>query len=183
MLALVLASGVVACARGEVRTYHGVPLAPNVHCSDADCRGYQVDPYVRSRSRYGIACMGNVPPGTIPNPDPPPESYAVADIGKPGFPTLSRDEFAMVRRIQRYVHSKTLRLAWLGSSAGAPRSSPGEFIVVDAADGPCEVAAAGYSVLNGECNEFYQPGENPYSTHPGSGCYDVPRPWMTAAPR
>ncbi|HEX3468163.1 MAG TPA: hypothetical protein VHT05_08815 [Candidatus Elarobacter sp.] len=164
-------------ADGSPRTFHGVPLAPNVHCADADCSGYSVDPAVRTRSRYGIGCMGNVPPGTTPNPEPPPQSYSANDVGKPGFPALSADDAATLRRIRRYVHSRTLRIAWLG-----PSQPNREFIVFDAPDGGCRVEAAGYGVLNGGCNEFYQPGENPYGTHAGSGCYPMSRPWMTPEP-
>jgi hypothetical protein len=120
--------------------------------------------------------MGNVPPGTTPNPEPPPQSYSVAFVGKPGFPVLRQDELATLRRIRAYVRSKTLRIAWVGGP------SRREFIVFDATDGPCEVWAAGYSVLNGGCNEFYQPGENPYWTHAGSGCYPTSRPWMRPTP-
>ena len=60
-----------------------------------------------------------------------------------------------------------------------------EFIVFDATDGACEVWAPGYKVLNGGCNEFYEPGENPYYTHPAPECFpeDVNPPWMTARPR
>lgn len=101
-----------------------------------------------------------------------PQSYLAKDIGKPGFPALKSEEASMVRRIERYVHSKTLRIAWVDAGR--------EFIVFDASDGPCETWAAGYSVLNGGCNELYEPGENPYHTHAGSGCYPDHRPWMAA---
>lgn len=119
--------------------------------------------------------MGDISPGTTPDPSPPPQSYRIADIGKPGFPKLAPDELAMVRRIQRYIHSSTLRIAWVVQS-----TTPNGFIVFNATDGPCEVWAAGYKVLNGGCNEFYQPGENPYNTHPVPDCYraDERPPWM-----
>lgn len=176
-LCVVIALLVIAVRGSSGRTVNGVPLAPNIRCGQADCRSYNVFPYVRTRSRYGIGCMGNVPPGTTPNPEPPPQSYAAADVGKPGFPVLSRDELATLRRIERYIASKALRIAWVGRDGT-------QLIVFDATDGPCEVWAAGYGVLNGGCNEFYQPGENPYYTHAGSGCYPSARPWMTpsAAP-
>ena len=159
------------------RTVNGVPLAPNVRCADPSCASFNVSPYVRTRSRYGIGCMGDVRPGSTPDQSPPPQSYSVADIGKAGFPKLAPDELAMVRRVERYVHSRTLRVAWVGST------TKNGFIVFDATDGPCEVWAAGYKVLNGVCNEFYQPGENPYHTHAVPDCYprDVHPPWMTAA--
>ncbi len=130
-------------------------------------------PYVRTRSRYGIGCLGNVPPGTTEPPEPPPQSFATSDIGRPGFPRLRASERGMIRRIQQSVRSKTLRIAWLDGA-----TTPNHFIVFDATDGPCEVWAGGYAVLNGACNEYYQPGENPYRTHPAPDCFATNRPWM-----
>ena len=112
-------------------------------------------------SRYGVACHRFVYPGTTPNPNPPPLSYSVKDIAKPGVPTLTADESAVLRRIRRYVHSETLRFAWVSNWKS------NDFIVYDATDGPCANFALGYEVLNGPCDVFYEPGENPYSTHPG----------------
>ncbi|HEY4442120.1 MAG TPA: hypothetical protein VGN14_16800 [Candidatus Elarobacter sp.] len=122
---------------------------------------------IRTRSRYGIGCMENVPPGSRPNPEPPPQSYAAADIGKPGFPRLTREELARVRALQRFSRAQHLRIAWVRGE----RPGFKEFIVFDATDGPCEVWAPGYLVMSGTadtyCNEYYEPGENPYSTHAG----------------
>jgi hypothetical protein len=125
--------------------------------------------------------MGNVPPGHTPSPQLPPQSYSVEDIGKTGFPALTHDERATVQRIKRYIHSKKLRIAWVGPDSVHAT----EFIVFDATDGPCEVWALGYKVLNGACNEYYEPGENPYGTHPAPDCFreDLHRPWMTPSPR
>lgn len=156
----------------------GVPLAPNVHCLQPGCGAYRVEPYVRTRSKYGIGCMGNVYPGFTPSPELPPQSYLASDVGKPEFPSLSAQELIQLRHIERYVHSKNLRIAWVDTAHGAK-----EFIVFNATDGPCEVWAAGYEVLNGDCNEFYQPGENPYHTHAAPGCDGTSRPWMTPPPR
>lgn len=174
-------AGTTACAHAEstgsgVRSFNGVPLAPNITCADARCSSYNTWPYVRTRSRYGIGCMGNVSPGSVMSPKPPPESYAVGDIAKPNFPKLSASEAGTVARIGRYVHSKALRIAWVSHT----HAGEGGFIVFDALDGPCEVWAPGYPVLNGTCNEFYQPGENPYDTHGSTGCLppNAHRPWM-----
>jgi hypothetical protein len=173
------ALSMTACSHSpaQMRTFAGVPLMPNITCNDAACRSYKEEPYVLTRSRYGIGCLGNVPPGTTPRSKPPPQSYRVNDIGKTGFPALKRSEASMVRRIVRYVHSNTLRIAWV--------SDPREFIVFDAKDGPCETWAPGYVVLNADsCNEYYEPGENPYETHAGPGCsFGVKRPWIVAARR
>jgi hypothetical protein len=68
----------------------------------------------------------------------------------------------------RYVHPSTLRFAFIG----------GEFIVFDAAQGPCAPYAPGYSVLNGACNEMYSPTDNFKSTAGVPGCAMAPRPWI-----
>jgi hypothetical protein len=162
----------------KIRSVNGVPLPPNMTCGDPACSAYRTTPYVLTRSQYGVGCLGNVGPGGTPNPQPPPESYAAADIGKPGFPELAPPELDAVRRIERYVHSKTLRIAWL---APPNQRVNAEFIVFDATDGPCLDAAPGYPVLNGSCNEFYEPGENPYNTGAAPDCFrPSPRPWMTS---
>jgi hypothetical protein len=157
-------------------TFLGVPLAPNVRCADPACRSFNVEPYVRIRTRYGIGCMGDVPPGSTPNPLPPPLSFAVKDLGKSGMPRLSTTELHAVRRIERIAPSPTLRFAWVDGG-----DKP-EFIIFNASDGPCEVWAAGYQVLNGYCNEFYQPGENPYHTHAVPDC-SWTKPWGTPTPK
>ena len=144
-------------------------LATNVACMEPDCRTYRVEPHVRIRTKYGIGCMGNVPPGSSINPKPPPQSYRLTDIGRPGFPALTPAEATLTKRVAHFVRSKTLRIAWLGIDE--------EFIVFDAVDGPC---AGAYNVLNGGCNEMYQPIENPYHTiaAPGTGgCFPKRHPW------
>ena len=122
--------------------------------------------------------MGNVPPGTTPRPDLPPQSYRIEDIGKASVPQLTPDELHTVAAIARYTRDRHLRFAWLEYA-----TTPRHFIVFDATDGPCEVWAGGYQVLNGACNEFYQPGENPYGTHAVPDCWGPPRPWMTPTPK
>lgn len=175
ILATVIALCVGAgCSRRAVETVHGVPLAPSVRCASSDCRTYNVLPYVLTRSKYGVGCLGNVPPGSMPNQEPPPQSYSAEDIGKPGMRQLTAGEASMLQRIRHYVHSKTLRVAWVDGA-----TTPGGFIVFDATDGPCYGNPGGYSVLNGTCNEGYQPGETPYHTIAESGCFQSPRPWLT----
>jgi hypothetical protein len=97
-----------------------------------------------------------------------PRSYRVEDLGRPGVPHLNADERGTITLIRRYVHRKTLRFAFVG----------GSMIVFDARFGPCWGVAPGYFVLNGFCNEYYEPGENPASTHgiPGP-CSGPRRPW------
>lgn len=166
-----------ACAREPAKQLaRGVPLSPSISCGDAACSSYSVRPFVRTHSRYGIGCLGNVPPGETPNPRPPPESYRAADIGKPGFPTLTADEAALVTRVRRHVRSSALRIAWV--DGGQPPGGK-EFIIFNAVEGPCNAAAGGDAVLNGACNEFYEPGENPYFTMAAPGCMQpIRRPWM-----
>jgi hypothetical protein len=90
------------------------------------------------------------------------------DLGRPQVPHLNADERGTIALIRRYVHSKTLRFAFVG----------GSMIVFDARFGPCWGVAPGYFVLNGFCNEYYEPGEKPTSTHgiPGP-CTGPRRPW------
>jgi len=169
------------CTRGSVdsqdtRTYKGVALAPNVTCSTPTagseyCAAYNVRPYVRLRTQYGIACLGNVPPGTTPNPIPPPLSYLAKDVGKATAPELTSGEAAELGRIERFVSLKTLRFAWINRENGHQG-----FIVFDATDGPC--ALDHYEVLNGGCNVYYMPGENPYTDFAGTpGNWPCKRPW------
>jgi hypothetical protein len=141
-------------------------------CGDSDLQCKQLNIMARTRSRYGIGCWGHVVGGHSPNPSPPPQSYLVSDMGKPGTPQLTPAERSMVDGIQRHLHSATLRVGWLGRHS---------FIVFDAVDGPCMDAAPGYPVLNYSChqNDFYQPGENPYGM--GAGPTEMqcsPRPWL-----
>jgi hypothetical protein len=97
-----------------------------------------------------------------------PTSYLVRDLGRAGTPTLVPTQREMLRRIRIYVHPSTLRIAFIGS----------EFIVFDAAEGPCYPQAPGYSVLNGDCNEMYSPTDNFEHTGAGTGCWSAPRPWI-----
>ncbi len=151
---------------------NGVPLAPNITCAIQDCSTYNSQPYVLTRSTFGIGCLGTTPPGSTPNPVPPPESYRVRDIGRPGFPALKPVEAALTKRVIRYIKSDTLRIAWV-----TQRNST-EFIIFDAIYGPCYNGSGGYPVLNGRCNEFYDPGENPYHTLPAPSCFPSKRPWL-----
>ena len=115
--------------------------------------------------------MGYVPHGQTPPPDLPPQSYLASDVGKPGVPKLSKDEMRALREIEREHPSKYLRVAWVGRGGTVTG-----MIVFDAFDGPCETWPAGYHVINGACNEYYEPGENPYYTHGVMGCYPSSTP-------
>ena len=171
-----LAAGCASSSNAEKQKVRGVALAANIICFDAACRDYSVLPMIRSRSRYGTRCMGNTPPGEEPNEKPAPESFLISDVGKPGFPTLRPFERRIVIRIRHFAKSSFLRIAWVDDA-----STTNNFIVFDAIDGPCEVSAPGYGVLNGECAEVYEPGENPYITHDVPSCYPMKRPWMSGS--
>ncbi len=100
-----------------------------------------------------------------------PRNYSINDLNKAGVPKLSQFELDMVRTIQRYVRSKLLRFAFVGN----------QFIIFNAKFGPC--LDNDYQVLNGTCNEFYEPGEDPWKTGamPGDAC-GPRRPWVPNDP-
>jgi hypothetical protein len=101
-------------------------------------------------------------------------SYSIDELGKPGVPDLTGSEDRVLHRIERYVRPGTLRFAWVDAW------KPNDFIVFDATDGPCADFALGYEVLNGPCDQFYEPGENPYATHAGPAeGVSCKRPWGT----
>jgi hypothetical protein len=90
-----------------------------------------------------------------------PKSYSIADIGRPGVPKLTADQLVTIRSIHKRIHSPFLRFVFAG-----------QFIVFDATGGPCLDAVGIYKILNGlDCNEFYEPANNPYTTTPGSPGY------------
>jgi hypothetical protein len=105
----------------------------------------------------------------------PPPSYAVSDIGLPGVPVLSRDQLRLIHRIRTYVKSTHLRFVWYSSSY---------FMLYDAVAGVCVDTAPGYPVLNGYCNEYYEPGEDPKQTTSVPDCTEEAksRPWMKGLP-
>lgn len=119
----------------------------------------------------GIGCE------TLNEPNRPvlPPSYKVDDIGKPGVVLLPGPQAALARRIQHFVRSKTLRFTIIG-----PLTQPGSFVVFDATQGPCYSGAPGYLILNDTSGlAYYQPGEDPGSTHgiPGDITTPSPGPW------
>ncbi len=126
-----------------------------------------------SLSKVGVQCSAWTPQGIAPDPADVQTSYQVSDVGKPGVPTLSDDERSLLREIGHYVRSKTLRIAFLDNERDHHR-----MIVFDAVRGSCMDEAPGYKVLNGACNEYYEPGETPRWTHATPYC-DAPPPWKT----
>ncbi len=117
--------------------------------------------------KYGIACL-TVQQRTTPGET----SYDVENIGKQGVPALTREQISMVRPIQRYIQSRTLRFTFVHMQP--------HFVVFDATDGPCADFAPGYWVLNDpRPDSFYEPGEAPGFVHavPGEDA-PTPGPWM-----
>jgi hypothetical protein len=96
--------------------------------------------------------------------------YRVADVGRRGVPKLDKHERDEIRTISKFVRSRYLRFAVLG----------GDVVVFNAFRGDCVYDAPGYPVLNGACNEYYQPGLDPNVTHPMPGCLGPPRPWVAS---
>ncbi len=118
---------------------------------------------------YGTQCVpygGTVPSG--------PKSYLVKDLGKPDVPRLSSVQLRTIRAIRRYVASPTLRFTFTDYQG---------FTIFDADKGPCLDLAGGYPVLNGSCNEFYEPGEDPTTTSAAPGCLGTSPPWAKAISR
>lgn len=116
--------------------------------------------------KYGVGCRTFQAPLIVGPP-----SYLVRDVGKNGVPALDRRQVRVIRAIQRYVHSKTLRFA-IFTHGIAP------FVVFDAPDGPCSEAS--YWVLNDRFgNLYYEPGEAPGFLHAEpSDAAPTPGPWM-----
>jgi hypothetical protein len=120
--------------------------------------------------KYGTGCRTYAQPQVVGE-----ASYSVRDIGKTGVPNLTAEQRTLVRRIQHYIHSKTLRFTFLWN---------GNFLVFDATDGPCADFAPGYWVLNDKSpNTFYEPGEAPGFVHaiPGDAAPTL-GPWMRSSP-
>jgi hypothetical protein len=108
-----------------------------------------------------------------------PLSYAASDAGAAGVPPLTPSERATLHRIEHYVHSSTLRFAWVLWGGSKDR----HFIVYDADSGLCVLANVPYKVLNGGCNEFYGSGERPFGTQAAPDCFGTKPPWMTPSPK
>lgn len=120
----------------------------------------------------GIACRPYQDPNSVT-----PLSYSAHDIGRPGVATLSASQLAMLRRIQHYVHSSTLRFLVEKSYRGFVLDG---FVVFDATDGPCADFAPGYQVLSSPTLLYYEPGESikgAFTTIPES-VGPSPGPWL-----
>jgi hypothetical protein len=156
---MVLGSCVAACASRSAGGPGGSSSRPTPYATTIAVSGARV---VREiRSGFSARCL--VDGQTSPS------SYLARDLGKPGVPHVNPKNVRMLNVIGKYVHTTTLRFAYIGS----------EFIVFDAAQGPCAPYAPGYSVLNGTYNEMYSPTDDFTSTTAVPGDAIKPRPWTT----
>ena|ERR1017187_8724293 len=114
---------------------------------------------------------GYLGPGIKHDPSPAPISYQVSDVGKTRVPALNHHEMALLKKIEHYVHSQTLRFEFITNKLDRHR-----MIFFDAVQGACIGNAPGYHVLNGACNEYYEPGENPRYTVGIPSCDILPPP-------
>ena len=114
-------------------------------------------------SKHGVGCTSFAFPSKVGPP-----SYLATDIGQSDVPRLTQEQSNMLHRIQQFVHSPSLRFAFIENDY---------FIVFDAPDGPC-LAVGGYRILN-SVNGMYEPGDNPFTTHGASADnLQTPGPWM-----
>jgi hypothetical protein len=105
-----------------------------------------------------------------------PVNYGVSVLSSGKSPALTSAQLAMLRAIMLHDHSPTLRFTFLETSFRNDLNRPIGFIVYDAIYGLCE---GGYPVLNGQCNEYYRPGNNPSGTNAATSCSGIPRhPWL-----
>jgi hypothetical protein len=136
-----------------------------------------------------IACSGNARAGNASNTAVPsvqerslgagiacfidgrqfgPVSFAVRDVGRPGVPRLLPNDYATLRQIEQYVHSRVLRFTYVET----PKP---EFIVYNAKLGPCTTIIPGYEILNKSCNEAWAPTQG---LGAAPDCLNPRRPWM-----
>jgi hypothetical protein len=111
-----------------------------------------------------------------------PANYRVADIGKPGVPSLDDAQAALVKRIVA-VKGDASPLWFAFLPAG---KSGGLFIVFDASGfddqpRPCTYVPLGYPVLNVRCDCYYESGEEAH-LRSGDGLARLPKPWLTPLP-
>lgn len=157
-IAALVLLGLVACASR--------PSTQSQPAADAieDSSHPPAHPEVRVGT-YGTACLtfrDRTHPSNV--------SYRAKDVGKTGVPRLTEAQITLLRRIQNYVHSETLRFAFVRR----------EFLVFDATDGPCADFAPGYWIMN-SVDLYFEPGEAPGSLGPGpTEVEHTPGPWMRA---
>jgi hypothetical protein len=144
---------------------HAASQSQSAAAASGDLSQAPRNPDVRV-GKYGVSCLTFEDRTHASN-----VSYSVDDIGKPGTPRLTTDEASVVRRIQKYVHSKTLRFAFLETE------SP--FVIFDATNGPCFDGAPGYWIMNDPSGTFFEPGEGPAFEHPiPAEVSPTAGPWM-----
>lgn len=113
------------------------------------------------REGLGIACQVGDQLGWA--------SYRVSDLGKPDVPLLNQRERKQLNQILRFVHPATLRFVKVS----------GDFYVFDwqGQRDLCDPDAPPTFVLNGACNEYYQPVDL-VGTMAAPSCSGPSRPWI-----
>lgn len=96
-------------------------------------------------------------------------SYRVSDIGKPDVPLLNQRERNQLNQILKFVHPTTLRFV----------KTSGVFYIFDwqGKRDLCDPDASPAFLLNGACNEYYQPVDLA-GTIAAPSCASIPRPWI-----
>ncbi len=122
--------------------------------------------------RYGIACQ-RLPGQSY-------TSYNAADVGKAGVPALTANQGALLRRIQHFEHSRTLRFVVRTNEKQRFYLLVDDFIVFDPTEGPC--SAHWYWILNQRMpgNLYYAPTNAIEGPFPMMGVV-TPGPWLRTA--
>lgn len=114
---------------------------------------------------HGIRCSDPERPGKYG-----PTIYPAAILERADTRVLLRDdERREIRMIRRYIGENYALLHFTHLE--------NRLIVFVSHSGDCFGGAPGYAVLNGYCNEYYEPGEMPNNTHPTPDCLAPRRPW------
>jgi len=125
---------------------------------------YFADPLRSVRIGPGIACRSDSVVG--------PPSGPIDLTGRPGVPRIAPQDLAKLRRMLRYIHPSYLRFAYLSAMPKGHR-----FIIFNAA--PSALCSQHvFSVLNGSCNEYYEPSDVMFTSTPATSCINPPRPWI-----
>lgn len=163
LIAALVVAAVSGCTPNKPRDADAVSVSTSAH------PGEELTIKV---GRYGIACRRT--PGQSYT------SYSAADAGKAGVPALSTSETTLLRRIQHYERSNTLRFLVLPHKEPWLHSLVGNFVVFDPEWGPCSNHL--YWILNQRLpgNLWYAPTNLTEGPFPMMGVV-TPGPWLRSA--
>ncbi len=130
-------------------------------CAHASARYFTSSDTTVSVGR-GIRCLPQE--GGMPDD---PVIYRVTDMGKPDTPRLDARKRAFFKRIRRRYPREDLRFAEV----------LGRMLVFRVAGKDVCSLGAHNMVLDGWCDEYYMPGENPRRRFPSGECWSTPPPW------